>query len=96
MQITKDFQKVNTKYSCMCAQLLSFVRLFVTLGLQLARLLCPWNFPGKNTEVACHFLLQGIFLTPGLNPHLLHLPALAGEFSTSEPSGRPPDIVALK
>ena len=24
-------------------------------------LLCPWNFPGKNTGVGCHFLLQGIF-----------------------------------
>ena len=23
------------------------------------RLLCPWNFPGKNTGVGCHFLLQG-------------------------------------
>ena len=21
-------------------------------------LLCPWNFPGKNTGVGCHFLLQ--------------------------------------
>ena len=28
--------------------------------------------PGKNTGVGCHFLLQGIFLTQGLNPHLLH------------------------
>ena len=28
-------------------------------GLQLARLLHPWNFPGKNTGVGCHFLLQG-------------------------------------
>ena len=27
-----------------------------------ARLLCPWNFPGKNTGVGCHFLHQGIFL----------------------------------
>ena len=27
-------------------------------GLQPARLLCPWDFPGKNTEVGCHFLLQ--------------------------------------
>ena len=26
---------------------------------------CPWNFPGKQTEVGCHFLLQGIFLTQG-------------------------------
>ena len=23
--------------------------------------LCPWDSPGKNTGVACHFLLQGIF-----------------------------------
>ena len=30
-------------------------------------------FPGKNTRVGCHFLLQGIFPTQGLNPHLLHL-----------------------
>ena len=34
---------------------------------------CPWDLPGKNTGVRCHFLLQGIFLTQGLNPHLLHL-----------------------
>ena len=32
----------------------------------------PWNSPGKNTGVGCHFLLQGIFLTQGLNPGLLH------------------------
>ena len=34
-----------------------------------ARLLCPWDSPGKNTEVGCHFLLQGIWprdRTPGL------------------------------
>ena len=30
-------------------------------------------FPGKNTGVGCHFLLQGIFPTQGLNPHLLCL-----------------------
>ena len=34
--------------------------------------LCPWDFPGKNAGVGCHFFLQGIFLTQGLNPHLLH------------------------
>ena len=27
-------------------------------GLQLARLFCPWDFPGKNTGVGCHSLLQ--------------------------------------
>ena len=33
--------------------------------LQPTRLLCPWNFPGKNTGVGCHFLFQGIFPTQG-------------------------------
>ena len=42
-------------------------------GLQSTRLLCPWNFPGKNTGVGCHFLLQGIFSTQVSNPHLLCL-----------------------
>ena len=37
------------------------------------RLFCPWDFPGKKTGVACHFLLQGIFPTQGPNPRFLHL-----------------------
>ena len=40
--------------------------------LQPAKLLCPWDSPGKNTGVSYHFLLQGIFLTQGWNPHPLH------------------------
>ena len=36
------------------------------------RLLHPWDFPGKITEVGCHFLLQEIFLTQGLNPGFPH------------------------
>ena len=35
--------------------------------------LCPWNFSGRNTGAGCHFLLQGIFPTQRLNPHLLGL-----------------------
>ena len=27
-------------------------------GLQPTRLFCPWDSPGKNTGVGCHFLLQ--------------------------------------
>ena len=42
-------------------------------GLWPARLLCPWDFPGKNTGVFCNFLLQGIFLIQGLNIWLLCL-----------------------
>ena len=41
-------------------------------GLQPARLLCPWDSPGKYTGVGCNFLLQGIFLTEGSNPGLPH------------------------
>jgi len=39
--------------------------------------LCPGDFPGKNTGVGCHFLLQGIFLTQGLNLCLLHWHAVS-------------------
>ena len=40
-------------------------------GLQPARLLFPWDSPGKNTEVGYHCLLQGIILTQVLNLSLL-------------------------
>ena len=50
---------------------LSHVQLFATHGLQPTRLLCPWDFPGKDTGVLCYFLLQGIFLTQGSNLGLL-------------------------
>ena len=32
----------------------------------------PTGFPRQDTGVGCHFLLQGIFLVQGSNPHLLH------------------------
>ena len=34
---------------------------------------------GISTGVGCHFLLQGIFPTQGLNFHLLHLPHWQGD-----------------
>ena len=43
-------------------------------GLQ-PRLLCPWDFSGKDTGVGCHCLLQGSFLAQGSNPGLLELQA---------------------
>ena len=43
-----------------------------THRLYLARLLCPWHSPGKNTGVGSHSLLQGIFSSQGLNQSLLH------------------------
>ena len=35
-------------------------------------ILCPWNFPGKNTGVGSHSPLQGIFPTQRSNSDLLH------------------------
>jgi len=42
------------------------------MELQPTGILCLWDFPGKITEVGCHFLFQEIFLTQGLNPNFLH------------------------
>ena len=51
--------------------------LFPRLMIQTQRAECwavrPWNFPGGNTGVGCHFLLQGVFPTQGWNPQLLCL-----------------------
>ena len=50
----------------------------------------------RMLEVGCHFLLQGIFLTKGSNPHLLRLHVGRHMFTTmppgKEPSGHPQDI----
>ena len=42
---------------CMYAELLSCVQLIVTLWTVACQAPLPWNFPGKNTGVGCHFLL---------------------------------------
>ena len=52
-------------------------------GLQTTRLLCPWDSPGKNTGVGCHFLLEGIFPTRGSYPGL----PLQPDSLLSEPPG---------
>ena len=51
----------------------------------LARILCPRDFPGKNTGVACHFLLLGNLLDPGIEPTSFALP---GGYFTTEPPGK--------
>ena len=71
----------------MCAKLL--------VQLLPARLLCPRDSPGKNTEVGCHSILQGIFLTQGLIMSLM-LSALAGGFfNTSATWKAPEDYVTV-
>ena len=61
---------------CLCVYVLSHfscVQLFATLWTVACQALCPWDSPGENSGVGCYALLQGIFLTQGLNPCLLCL-----------------------
>ena len=57
--------------------------------LQPARLLCPWDSPGKNTGVGCFALLQGIFPTQGSNPYLLCLLHWQADSLPLAPPGEP-------
>ena len=47
------------------------------------------GFPGKNTGVGCHFLLQGIFPTQESNSHLLCLLHYRQILLPAEPLGKP-------
>ena len=69
-----------------CACLLSQIKLFVACQ---APPLWPWDFPGKNTGMNCHFLLQGIFPTQGSNPHLLHCQVGSLPLSHKRKTGTP-------
>ena len=69
-------------YCCLVTK--STLTLLRAYGLWPTRLLCPWDFPGNNTRVGCHFLLLGIFSDPGIK---LASPALAGKFFTTESPG---------
>ena len=66
-------------HCCSCLVAKSCLTLLGPHGSQPARLLHPRDSSGKNTEVGCHFLLQGIFSIQGSNPYLLcFLPSQAG------------------
>ena len=56
------YNKAECVCVCVCVCARARAQLCPTLlrphGLQPTRFLCPWNFPGKNTGVGCHFLLQ--------------------------------------
>ena len=58
-------------------------------GLKPTSLLCPWDYPGKNTGVSCHFLLQRIFPTQGSNPCLLCLLHWQADSLPLAPPGKP-------
>ena len=83
VHLNAKFQRIASKEKKV--KLLSRVRLFATPWTVVYQLLCPWDFPGKNTGLGCHFLLRGIFLTQESSPGLLH----CRQTLPSEPPGKP-------
>ena len=63
---------------------LSHIQLFATPWTVAHQTPLAMEFSSKNTRVGCHFLIQGIFLTQGLNP-CVYCPA--DRFFTTEPPG---------
>ena len=74
---------------CACVHVLSHIWFFCDPRDSPTRLLCPWEFPGKNTGVGCHFLLRGGLPNPGIKPMSPASPALAGGFFITESPGNP-------
>ena len=60
----RRFMKVKVVQSCLTLSGL--------MDCKPARLFCPWNSPGQETEMGSCFLLCKIFPTQGSNPGLLH------------------------
>ena len=69
---------------CVCAPL------HPTLCNSMARLLCPWDFPGKNTGGGLPFLSPGDLPNPEIKPASLASPAVACGIFTTVPPGKPP------
>ena len=65
----KAYQLKQETESVSCSVIFNSLQ---THGLQPTRLLCPWNFSGKNTGVGSHSLLQRIFPTQGQDLGLQH------------------------
>ena len=74
--------------TCTRAHTLCRVQLFATLWTVAFQDPLSIGFSRQENPGGCHFLLQGIFMTQGPNPCLLHLLHLAGRFFTTAPSGK--------
>ena len=88
---SRSLSSSRSGYACMLSRSVMSDSL-QPCGLWPARLLCPWNFPGKDTGEGCHFLFQEIIVTrghPGIQPGFLLAPALQVDSSPLSHRGSP-------
>ena len=71
---------VEEERMCACVHCFSSVWLCATRGLQPARLLCPWDFPGKNTGVGLPFPPPGHLPDPGIKLVSACVSCISGRF----------------
>ena len=77
-----NFHRIQHNWGHIVVKLLNHVRFLQCHGLQPTRLLCPWDFPGKNTGV------DSISYYREYSPPRIE-PALEGRFFTTESPGKP-------
>ena len=65
--------QIKTTSFCCCSGVKSCLTLCDPMDCSLPGASVYGVFPGKNTGVGCHFLLQGVFPDQRSNLHLLHL-----------------------
>ena len=86
---SKYFHNLKKKSYCLLIFCCLVTKLYPTPlqphVLQPARLLCPWDSPGKNTGVGCHFPSPGDLPDPGIEPMS---PVLTDGLFTTEPPGK--------
>ena len=83
LSLTPHIQSISKSSSCTFKTHTDSHRFSLCVCLTLW-LLCPWDFPNKDTGVSCHFLLQGIFPTQRSNPGLLHCRLILYQLSYKE------------
>ena len=59
-------------WECCCCRFITKSCLTCCDPMEPNKLLCPWDFPGRDIGVGCHALFQGIVPTQGSNLHHLH------------------------
>ena len=85
-----DHSPKHSFLACMCAKSLqSFLILYNPTDYSLPAPL-PWDSPGKNTGVGCHFLFQRIFPNQGWDLDRLHHRRPPARQANNWAQGKPP------